>query len=123
ALRGKVVINEDSLRIGGRRQDKIVDQVYREAAAVQVAMRDVLDPLHLTVAPVICLHEGELPWFNKTVRGVRLASGAQLVRLLRQGESRLDAEMTQRLAKEVDARLPSSATRDAAIKAPKRSCR
>ena len=83
-----------------------MDQVYREATAVQVALRDLLDPLHLTVQPVICLHEGELPWFNKTVRGVRLASGRQLARLLRSGEARLDAEALQRLAREVDRRLP-----------------
>jgi len=101
ALRGKVVIEGDHLRIGGRHQDRIVDQVYREAATVQVALRDLLDPLHLTVQPVICLHEAELPWFNKTVRGVRLASSRQLQRLLRAGEPRLDAEAVQRLAMDV----------------------
>ncbi len=105
ALRGKVVIEGDDLRIGGRPRDRIVDQVYREAAAVQVVLRDLLDPLHLTVQPVICLHEAELPWFNKTVRGVRLASSRQLQRLLRSGEDRLDPEMVQRLAAQVDRRL------------------
>jgi ssDNA-binding Zn-finger/Zn-ribbon topoisomerase 1 len=105
ALRGKVVIDGDSLRIGGRRQDRIIGQASREAATLQVALRDLLDPLHLTVRPVICLHEGELPWFNKTVRGVRLASGRELVRLMQEGETVLDLEAVQRLAREADRRL------------------
>ncbi len=97
---GKVEIDGDSLRIKGYRQDKMVDQVYREAAAVQVAVGESLTRLGLTVTPVICLHRGELPWFNKTVRGVRLASGRQLVRLLRGGEVRVRAEDVRALAAE-----------------------
>ena len=106
---GKVEIDGDSLRIGGYRQDKIIDQAYREATAVQVALREPLTRLGLTVTPVICLHRGELPWFNKTVRGVRLASGRQLVRLLRAGERRLGAEEVRALAAEAD-RLLKPAT-------------
>lgn len=97
-LAGKVVIDGDSLRIGGRRQDKIVDQVYREAAAIQVALATSLRELALTVTPVICLHRGELPFFNKTVRGVRLASGRQLERLIRDGDVRLDSAEVQQVA-------------------------
>ena len=102
SLAGKVEINGDSLKIGGRRQDRIIDQVYREASAIQVAMGRSLIEAGVTVVPVICLHRGELPWFNKTVRGVRLASGRQLVRLLRAGEPRLSAEQVQALADEAD---------------------
>jgi len=42
SLSGKVEIHGDSLTVGGRPQDKIVDQVYREATAVQVAMGESL---------------------------------------------------------------------------------
>jgi hypothetical protein len=100
-----VVIDGDHLRIGGRRQDRIIDQVYREAAAIHVALRDQLDPLGLTVTPIICLHDGELPWFNRTVRGVTLASGRGLVRTMRTGPERLTSEQVQALAREVSSRI------------------
>jgi hypothetical protein len=108
SIAGKVEIHGDSLTIGRRKQDKAVDQVYREATAVQIAMANWLTPLGLTVTPVICLHRGELPWFNKTVRGVRLASGRQLVRLLRDGEARLSADQVQALGREADRLLKSA---------------
>jgi hypothetical protein len=98
SLAGKVVIDGDSLRIGGRRQDKIVDQVYREAAAIQIALATQLPDLAFTVTPVVCLHRSELPFFNKTVRGARLASGRQLVRLIRDGDVRLDSAQVQQVA-------------------------
>jgi hypothetical protein len=106
---GKVEIDGDSLRIRGYRQDKMVDQVYREATAVQVALGESLTRLGLTVTPVICLHRGELPWFNKTVRGVRLASGRQLVRLLGGREARLRPEDVRALAAEADRLLRPAA--------------
>ena len=105
-LKGKVEIAGDSLHIGGRRRDSVVDQVYREAIAVQVALGPELDKVGISVTPVVCLHRGELPWFNKTVRGVRLASGRQLVRLLKSGEPRLSAEQVTALAVNADRRLP-----------------
>lgn len=110
-LTGKVEIDGDSLRIRGYRQDKIVDQVVREAAAVQVALREPLAGHGLSVTPVICLHRAELPWFNKTVRGVRLASGRQLVRLLRDGDRRLGPEDVQRLADDARRLLAPAARR------------
>lgn len=106
---GKVEIDGDSLRIRGYRQDRMVDQVYREAAAVQVALGESLTRLGLTVTPVICLHRAELPWFSKTVRGVRLASGRQLVRLLRRGEARMNPEDVRMLAAEADRLLRPAA--------------
>lgn len=98
SLAGKVVIDGDSLRIGGRQQDRIIDQVYRQATAIQIALGTHSAGTGLTVTPVICLHRGELPFFDKTVRGVRLASGRQLVRLLREGEQRLSAHDVERVA-------------------------
>ena len=101
-LRGKVVIDGESLRIGGRRQDKIVDQVYREAGAIRAALATVLPDRDLPVTPIICLHRGELPFFNKTVRGVRLASGRQLERVIRESPIRLESGSIQRVADVAD---------------------
>lgn len=101
-LAGKVVIRGEVLRIGGYRRDKIIEQVRQEATIVQVVLAESLGRLGLRVTPVICLHRGELPFFNKTVRGVRLASGRQLVRLLRDGEERLSSQQVVTLAREAD---------------------
>jgi len=102
SLAGKVVIRGDVLLIGGHRRDKIIEQVRQEATIVQVVLADSLTRLGLRVTPVICLHRGELPFFNKTVRGVRLASGRQLVRLLREGEAPLSSDQVSALAREAD---------------------
>ena len=104
-IAGKVVIRGDVLRIGGHRRDKIIDQAKQEATIIQVVLADKLDSLKLRVTPVICLHRGELPFFNKTVRGVRLASGRQLVRLLQEGDVRLTPDQVQGLARAADAVL------------------
>jgi hypothetical protein len=104
-IAGKVVIHGDVLRIGGHRRDKIIDQAKQEATIIQVVLADKLDSLKLKVTPVICLHRGELPFFNKTVRGVRLASGRQLVRLLQEGDARLTPDQVLALARAADAAL------------------
>jgi hypothetical protein len=98
SIAGKVVIDGDSLWIAGRRQDRIIDQVYREAAAIQVALAMQLPDMTIRVTPIVCLHRGELPFFNKTVRGVRLTSGRQLVRLVGSGDRRLGDDEVQRVA-------------------------
>lgn len=99
---GKIEIAGDSLRIRGYRQDRMVDQVYREAAAIQVALGTSLAGVGVTVTPVLCIHRGELPFSNKRVRGVRLASGRQLVRLLKAGDIHLTSEQIQTIARAAD---------------------
>jgi hypothetical protein len=102
SLRGKVVIHGATLRIGGHRRDEIIDQVKQEATIVQVVLGQSLAERGLRVTPVICLHRGELPVFNKTVRGVRLASGRQLVKLLRTGDQVLPPAEVETLARAAD---------------------
>lgn len=109
SLAGKVEIHGNVLRIGGHRRDKIIEQVRQEATVVQVALGESLTRLRLKATPVICLHRGELPFLNKTVGGVRLASGRQLVRLLREGDRRLTPEQVDGLAREADRLLRPAA--------------
>lgn len=99
SLSARVEIEGDRLMVAGRRQERIVDQAFKEATAVQIALRDVLDKLGMTVTPVLCMHRSRLPWFNKTVRGVQLVSGSGLVRLLKEGEQRLSPEQVQVVAR------------------------
>ena len=52
----KVEVIRDRLFLGEHNQQDWIDQVTREAMAVQIALRDILDPLHRTVEPVLCVH-------------------------------------------------------------------
>lgn len=102
SYRGEVVIRGDRLEINDQPRDKIIDQVYREAVAVQIAMGDRLTDLGLTVTPVLCLHRAKLGWLDKSVRGVRLVDGRGLVKLMRGGNRRLSDDNVQSLAAELD---------------------
>jgi hypothetical protein len=102
SYRGGVEVYGDRLEVNGQPRDKIVDQVYKEAVALQIALGDRLSSIGITVSPVLCLHRAKLGWFEKSVRGVRIVDGRRLVQLLRKGETRLDDEAVQSLAMEVD---------------------
>lgn len=102
SYRGAVAVHGDRLEINDQPRDKIVEQVYREAVAVQIAMGDRLSNLGLTVTPVLCLHRAKLGWLAKTIRGVRLVDGRGLVKLLRSDDRRLSDDQVQSLATELD---------------------
>jgi hypothetical protein len=110
---GKVEIDGNQLMVRGHPRDKAVDQVFREATAVQIALGEALSPLGVTVTPVLCLHRARMPLFAKAVQGVRIASGKQLVGILRTGEARLTPEQVQALAREAE-RILKPAVRRAA---------
>ena len=99
---GKVEIDGDELMVRGHPRDKAVDQVFREATAVQIALGEAATRLGLTVTPVLCLHRARMPFFAKAVQGVRVVSGKQLVSLLRNAENRLTGEQVQALAREAE---------------------
>lgn len=100
--RGGVEVFGDRLEVNGQPQDRMVDQVYREAVAVQIALGDRLTSLGVTVTPVLCFPRAKLGWFEQSVRGVRLVDGRGLLKLLRSGDQRLDEEGVQAIASELD---------------------
>lgn len=102
SYRGSVEVYGDRLEVNGQPRDRIVDQVYREAIALQIALGDRLRSLGLTVTPVLCLHRAKLGWYEKEVRGVRIVDGRGLVRLMRNGSRRLSDEDIEGLAADVD---------------------
>lgn len=55
----------------------MVEQVYREAFAVQQIVGELLAPVHMMVRPVLCIHGARLPWLHHSVGGVRVVSGAR----------------------------------------------
>lgn len=79
--RGGVEVYGDRLEINGQPRDRIIDQVYKKAVAVQIALGERLSSLGLTVTPVLCLHRAKLGWTEKSLRGVRIVDGRGLTKL------------------------------------------
>ena len=102
SYRGRVEVHGDRLEVNGQARDRIVDQVYKEAVAVQIALGDRLTSLGVTVVPVLCFHRAKRAWTEKSVRGVRILDGRGLVKAVRAGERRLNDQHVQSLAADVD---------------------
>ncbi len=100
--RGSVEVYGDRLEINGQPRDRIVDQVYKEAVAVQIALGDRLTELGVTVVPILCLHRAKLGWTDKSLKGVRIVDGRGLAKLLRTGPERLTSDQVSGLAADVD---------------------
>jgi hypothetical protein len=69
--------------------------------AVQIALRDLLDPLHRTVVPALCVH-GHGSAIGRTVAGVQILSGAQLAATLSAAPRVLGELDIERLADAID---------------------
>jgi Holliday junction resolvase-like predicted endonuclease len=101
--RAEVEVIGERILTGSHAQDWL-DQVTKEAMAVQIGLRELLDPLHLTVAPILCVH-GRGPGIGRTVAGVPVLSGAGLVTKL-SGTTRVLADPdVQQLARAIDQRF------------------
>ena len=109
---GSLKIRGDEIFVAGRRKNGWIDEVNREAFAVQRALSGELAALGLTVQPLICVHRADLPWFKSEVRGVRILSGKDLVSRLRKAESVLAASDVERLAGLASARLAPALGRE-----------
>ena len=83
----------------------MIDEVKREALAVQTAFADEIAAHGWTVSPVICVHRADLPMFRSEVAGVRIVSGQDLVKRLRTGDRVLSPADVERLATLAAARL------------------
>jgi hypothetical protein len=105
SLGGSLQIRGNDVFVAGRRKTKMVDEVKREALAVQTALADELAAGGWTVSPAICVHRADLPWLRSEVAGVRIASGRDLVKRLRQADRLLSPADVERLATLAGARL------------------
>ncbi len=102
SYRGRVEVYGDRLEVNDQQRDRIVDQVYKEAVAVQIALGDRLTQLGVTVIPVLCLHRAKLGWTEKSVKGVRIVDGRGLAKLVRSGRERLTSDEISGLAADID---------------------
>lgn len=99
--RGRISIEHDEVILNGRRQGA-VDQALRNALAVQVAAAAELQRLGVTARPVICFHRTRLPWFQRSVRGVEIADGNRLIKLLQSEQPALSVPAVSELARQLD---------------------
>jgi hypothetical protein len=105
---GRVSIRGVDVFVAGRRKTAMIEEVRREALAVQIALADEIDANGYLITPIICIHRARLPWFGSEVGGIRLVSGKGLVKRLRKGDRVLGAEEVQRLADLAGARLKAA---------------
>lgn len=106
---GDLRIRGDEVYVSGRRKTAMIEEVKREALAVQVAIAAELNALGLPVIPVLCIHRANLPWLGADAGGVRIVSGKELVKRLRKAPIRLGSEETERLVNAANQRLAPAA--------------
>jgi hypothetical protein len=102
---GRLKIRGNEVFVASRRKTGMLEEARREALAVQVALAPELEALGIPVVPVICVHRASLPWFGAQAGGVRIVSGKDLVKRLRNADLRLEPEAVQRLAAATASRL------------------
>jgi hypothetical protein len=104
-LSGPVEIQNGKLWVKDRDRQGMVQQVYREAFAVQQIVGELLAPFNTMVRPVLCIHGTRTPRLDHSVAGVQVASGGQLAQLLGDGPKLLDSVIVQKVAAAVDRSL------------------
>jgi hypothetical protein len=109
SLAGQLKVRGNEVYVAGRRKTAMLEEVRREALAVQVALAAELEALDLPVIPFICVHRASLPWFGAQAGGVRIVSGTDLVKRLRKADARLSPEEVQQLKTAAGSRLAPAA--------------
>jgi hypothetical protein len=102
---GTLKIRGGEIYVGGRRRTGMIEEVKREALAVQIALADEIEAHGYRVTPIICVHRAGLPWFGSELAGVRIVSGKGLIKRLRKADPILSAADVDRLAALTEARL------------------
>ena len=102
--KGRVEVRNDRLFVGDHDRTWVVDQVYRHALAVQVALGEELTPQRVTVTPVICAIGG-VTRAGQTASGVQVTDGKRLARLIAEHPAVFDDETVERIARLADRRL------------------
>ena len=101
---GRVEVRNDRLFVGDHDRTWVVDQIYRHALAVQVALGEELTAQRVTVTPVICAIGG-VTRPGQTARGVHVTEGKRLARLIAEHPPVFDDETVERIARLADRRL------------------
>lgn len=101
---GRVELRGDRLWVGDHERTWAVDQLYREALAVQVALGDELTRHRVTVTPILCVIGGAAR-SARSVNGVAIAVGRDLAGLIRDRPPVFDEDEVLEIARAADDRL------------------
>lgn len=102
---GRASVRNNALWVGTADRSWVVDQIYRESVAVQVAIAAELNPRMLTVVPIICV-VGGLSGTERSIRGVQLLQAGDVAPLLRERPVLLDAAEVAHIATVAEKAFP-----------------
>jgi hypothetical protein len=105
-VKGKVELRRGELFVAGRRKQAFVEEAWREAAAVQSVVPEVLASLGFDVRPLLCFHRADLPWGKTLADGVPIVYPKGILKVLCDGASRLNAVQVQGVTRQIESRLP-----------------
>lgn len=97
-VKGRVTLQGGHLMVGGRKRDDYVEEVWREAVAVQEVLAPVMASLGQSVGPIICFHRAELPWGKTSVQSVRVVGARGLRKIIGKGPVVLTATQVESVA-------------------------
>jgi hypothetical protein len=106
AYKGPPRVTGRAVWTSGRRRNEWDDDARRAAEAVRYALYDELTNLGISVEPIICAHEVDLPMLGSSIEGVAIMTAANLVKRLRRDQPVLNPERVKRLADLAEERLP-----------------
>lgn len=101
---GKLEVHNDRLFVGDHDRTWAVEQLYREALAVQLALSSELTHHRVTVTPILCAIGG-VARGARMVGGVAISDGRNLASLLRDRPIVFDEAQVLELARAADERL------------------
>lgn len=110
-IRGKVRIDGETVRIGGRRVE-VVDEVRREVEAVVGVLGPYLREKGVGIAAIVCAHRAELPWLRRDVARIRLAYPKNVGKLILDGPTLLSEPDVAELRALASQWLPTRSPRD-----------
>ena len=104
---GRLEVRNDRLFVGEQDRTWALEQLYREAFAVQVALGQELTRHRVTVTPILCAIGG-VARGSRSAAGVAISDGRDLARLLRDRPRVFDDDEILELASAADRRLRQS---------------
>lgn len=104
SLKGRLRVRGSDVYVNGRRTG-MIEEVRREALAVQIVLADEVGARGYRIGMAICVHRADLPWRRLSVQGIPIVSGRGLLKVLRDAPERLSDTEVERVADLVAGRL------------------
>lgn len=109
SFKGRLRVRGLEVYVDGRRRTGMIEEVRREALAVQIALADEIEAHGYRIGAIICVHRADLPWRRVQVDGIPIVAGRGLVKILRGAPGQLSQAEVEHLAGLVAARLRPAA--------------